>query len=522
MLRALRNFGGLVTRLPLAIIISASVSERANAADLIVNGSFESGSGVYNPICPPWIFTGNLGIESAADYGIPSYDGSNLLTFNNGRRNPGGTAQQSIHTTAGTVYVLNYAFAGYSAVQGQGQSMTAKVLDPSVGLLTSEYTPLALGKGFSGWTMHHLTFKAASATTVIQFTDAGSSPNDSSDGLIDKVECFPETLSVKFVKSSYPLSLAPSFPSIKAIASTSDGSKPPKYSWTIDVHYNPLESKTPGGPNINLDIGPLTYVTDVPTFTPPNLPAVGGTITVTVSASIQGRTVFSSPSKTTVLGLTNPTHDDIKAVLGTNHLLWRICNWESHAVQFLPSGYPKWNVGKNNTVGDGGVGLMQVTLSGPTGLQLIPYAWNWRSNLIYGVNKWSYAVGIANGLPAQIQGTKGFIDLAKAYNDARVAKGLPRLTITMPPLTHGKDSDDPQQFERECIRVYNGVGGTDPVLKRNVLHEYTVQTDNAGHLVVTVSKTTLTGTASWLQVPESWRKVGDPAYVSHVLGTALL
>ena len=319
-------------------------------------------------------------------------------------------------------------------------------------------------------------------------------------------------------KPAYNISAGPLMPEIKATAKVLEGSTPNSFSWTYKIHYNPKEVGNPGGPDINLDYGPFTEVTSVPTFIPKFSGIAGGELSMTVSALVNGGNATSDPQKATILG-SNPSIADIKVVLGDNHVLWRMCSLENNMKQFTTSGYPAWNLHP----GDGGVGLMQRTLSSPTPSQLMPLAWNWKSNAEAGRSYFrGYCQSIATRLPGLVQNSTSFISLVKAYNAKRLALGKLPLAVTVPSLKSGDFLENPGEFEREAVRVYNGAVGRDLVLSRP-LQEYTLLLDNSGILALHVYESTLKGVAIWRQVLPGQRpsSPGDPSYVGHVINRAL-
>lgn len=103
----------------------------------------------------------------------------------------------------------------------------------------------------------------------------------------------------------------------------------------------------------------------------------GGDVTVTVEARTQqGQTYRASGSPCRILG-TQPSETLIQVAVG-NHPWYasRIARHESGLRQFDGSGNPVLN-----TLGDGGVGIMQITGANQTSEDV----WNWRHNVATGL-----------------------------------------------------------------------------------------------------------------------------------------
>jgi hypothetical protein len=137
-----------------------------------------------------------------------------------------------------------------------------------------------------------------------------------------------------------------------------------------------------------------------------------------------------------------------------------------------------------------------------------------------GIRIFNQKIAQSRAYPGQVQNTARFRQLVAAFNATRQARGLPALTITVPPFTTGDFDNNLQQLELDAIRGFNGFAGKDGFGLD--LHEFRLAVDGGVLRVANINSQTLTGEAVWVRVPVANRpKSGDPNYVAHVLGQKL-
>jgi hypothetical protein len=243
----------------------------------------------------------------------------------------------------------------------------------------------------------------------------------------------------------------------------------------------------------------------------------GGSLTVTVTATINGRRITDHLSNVRIVA-TNPTRQDLFAALPHNTLR-RVCLQESIGGRQFDAP-PNGGVGRCplwSGDGLGGVGLFQITNPAPTDDEV----WNWRTNVAGGIRIFGQKLAAARGYAAQVRGTHRFRQLVDAFNAGRHARHLAPLTITLPDFTTGDFDNNLQQLELDTIRGFNGFAGGDGFGLH--LHEFRVALDHGRLRVQNIDEHALTGEAMWERVPVADRPqgTGDPNYVAHVLGQTL-
>jgi len=163
-------------RLILCAVLSAFAAAPA-MADMVQNGSFESGPGVGSYVVVPvgsTAITGWTVVGRPIDY-IGSFwtssDGVRSLDMNNGD-GPGGI-EQVIHTTPGNTYLVTFDMAG-NPVPGSGLVPPIFTMDVSAsgsptptGSFSFDTTGHTTGN--MGWTQKQWTFVAGGTDTTLRF-----------------------------------------------------------------------------------------------------------------------------------------------------------------------------------------------------------------------------------------------------------------------------------------------------------------------------------------------------------------
>jgi len=305
--------------------------------------------------------------------------------------------------------------------------------------------------------------------------------------------------------------------------------QPVSYDWVVSLVMR--SAGIPSAVGRSTSHPPIHALTTSPNFPIPFKAVRGGTLTVTVSTSLQGKRLAAT-AIAEIRG-TNPTEADLRAA-GVPETLILVMKQETALRQFLKtgskSGYPLFS-----SDGLGGVGLGQITHPRPTDDEV----WDWKANVkraetLYQQKK-AEAKRYLDGYPSSPE----FHRLVEAYNRDRIATSSavakappspydtgrsdmiqPRLPIkpliiTLPPYTD-------EMLENETIRRYNGE------ILRVREYEARRQTDPQGLLAVEVKADGTHGTAEWHQVTAQERiaaydaqqwpadRRGDPDYVAHV------
>ncbi len=315
-------------------------------------------------------------------------------------------------------------------------------------------------------------------------------------------------LSVALGMSTYSITPATAeMPEITATASvnTTSGSRAPrKFEWTIGITYSDQYSD---------ENKILRRITSTPQLVvPPNSWSGdrGGTLTVTVTALVDGQTQTAS-NVGSVIGA-EPDISTVQsfirskriagypqgATYSSPNIVDKIVGQESSYQQFDSSGNPLWS-----SDGLAGAGLMQIT---PAAFGDI---WNWQTNVKDGIKKLQSVIGLANRYRSRVLASAGFKKLVAALNIQQKAAGLRPLQVTIPSFTA-----DEQVLM--AIRAYNGVSGTDSV-GLPVLQEYELSVSNNALVLSSVDQVHHHAIAAWIEVDPAQRSVGDPDYVENVL-----
>lgn len=274
---------------------------------------------------------------------------------------------------------------------------------------------------------------------------------------------------------------------------------------------------------------PIRVTTAVPELILPFTQIRGGTLSVTVATTLQGKRM-TGKTVAEIRG-TNPSATLIRAE-GAPEILMKLMKLESSLRQFLSTrakaGYPVFSHD-----GFGGVGLGQITHPRPTDDEV----WDWKANIKAAKAQWdSKRNNDAEEHLKNYSTGKEFRALVQAYNAKRAASSaggheksppkagtspstpLKALTITLPSITD-------EMIENETLRLYNG----EPSSKGSPpLREYKAEVDENGFLLVDVAQDGANGKARWQRVSaadrtatyDSWKlapnRRGDPDYVNHV------
>jgi hypothetical protein len=252
----------------------------------------------------------------------------------------------------------------------------------------------------------------------------------------------------------------------------------------------------------------------------------GGSIGFIAKGVVNGCTV-SNVGGAGLVG-TNPQRTDIENFLKQKspdmyRTLQRIACKESGQRQF--DAPPDGGTGFCPLFGPGGkVGIMQIAK--PTDDQI----WNWKENVIAGIEKFKESVAAAEDYPNKVMGSGGFQALVEGFNERRQQQGLkPVKDVVLLPLTTGdfnaEDDSNLGQRELDAIRGYDDSTDEDGFGLK--LHEYRVVVDLIdGEEVLRVANITnsdegtLRGEAVWERVPVADRLTGRPNYVEEVLAFA--
>lgn len=273
------------------------------------------------------------------------------------------------------------------------------------------------------------------------------------------------------------------------------------YDWDVTLVLNP--SGVPYAVGRTTRHSPIRGTTVIPELTLPFTQIRGGTLTVTVAATFQGKRI-TGKTVAEIRG-TNPGSTLIRTE-GASEILMKLMKAESSLQQFLSTrakaGYPVFSHD-----GLGGVGLGQITHPRPTDDEV----WDWKSNVKAAKDQWNSKSRDAKRILQNYASSTEFRDLVRQYNLARTAPLKP-LTIALPAVTD-------EMLNNETIRLYNGAP---------FVQEYDAETDARGMLVVDIDPDGLHGTARWRQITATQRSaiyvahgksasLGDPDYVNHVL-----
>jgi hypothetical protein len=278
----------------------------------------------------------------------------------------------------------------------------------------------------------------------------------------------------------------------------------------------------------------------------------GGNLLFEVRATVNGKELMASKEGPVLLAGNNPPKSAIQARLtyGTaeqTEWLQKMACWESQLLisgipfvsgqrQFAGPDYPQFyqHLGEPlmNTIGDGGAGIMQITIPRPTSSEL----WDWRANVdrgkdifdekLYGTWKDSTRTErVRNGAddyPQNVRTSDGFDAIKKATNEWRQSQGLePLVDIVVPDFgMYNVEEPDGTRMMRnllveDAVRGFNGWAGTGQF--GFARHEFRLKT-TTGRLEVEneqVVNGRRMADAIWIRVPPDERTI-NKTYVNDV------
>lgn len=196
MLRSTQTLRLTYTGLPVAILtIWLSLTIKASATDLILNGDFEEGF-----TQSAWNLSGNVVIENDIGYRRNAHavgrfpSGSYIAAFNGADRAIDGKISQIVVTAPGQEYTLSFFYGNYTVPGVSGtQVIKANVVDNSNSVvIANRIIEQVLGTNDLSRVLkpYELTFTATSNQTQIEFIDA-SFDTFSIDGLVDNIQLSP-------------------------------------------------------------------------------------------------------------------------------------------------------------------------------------------------------------------------------------------------------------------------------------------------------------------------------------------
>lgn len=327
-----------------------------------------------------------------------------------------------------------------------------------------------------------------------------------------------------------------------------------KANWKFTVSYNQLGIKNTGPltPRIFEGYSGGEGMSQNPqiTFSSAGISVIiGGDLMITVDVlNPTGKIVASSTVSGYKISGKNPTSDTVMSWLtfpssntyGHSGMTlsaaclsdWMQCiakreSWASALNQFteiihVDNKYRK--LGEPTGSSDGGMGIMQITDGRMASDQRWRVLWDWRENLLTGIDTFNSKLTIADNYPDQLVNSPDIEFAITVLNAFRQRNNqLPLNIVYAPQFTA-------TQLLRDGVRGYNGFGVglkySAPIFRidnNRVLHEYRPQIINddllGTVLVTTNEKMTDAGLVAdivWELVPVSERSAGDPDYVNNV------
>lgn len=164
-----------------ALLVLAALPQAANAANLLINGSFEADSQAPGS----WAIYSNLTGWSGGAYGIElrnnvagaAFDGSNYIELDTTHNS---ASTQNISTSLGAQYILSFAYAPREGVLASSNGIEVFWNGLSQGVFTG------IG-GSSGnvWGLNSMTVTGSSPFSSVEFRAVGT--DDSYGGSLDAV-----------------------------------------------------------------------------------------------------------------------------------------------------------------------------------------------------------------------------------------------------------------------------------------------------------------------------------------------
>ncbi len=345
----------------------------------------------------------------------------------------------------------------------------------------------------------------------------------------------------------FSITAEPKMPVIEAIATivgaTTDPTATTSFEWTARIVFDsgkcPSGKKTGGGTRTTASPD-VTKAVVGGKFTPEFTQIRGGDLTLSVKATVGNQVLEAKTDGLKIQG-TNPSTSVVVAALSDDTHRKIACQ-ESTMKQFLAAPeeagaiYPYFSGDKLL-----GVGICQLTRPAPTDDEI----WSWKANIEAGEKLYKEKKGTAKSYPRDVRNSAKFQALVKKYTDglkapakapepaakapdpaakapapgdkvpdpaAKAPAPAPKVpvqvTVKVPDYTA-------EELEDDTIRGFNGYAGADGF--GNPLHEFRIQVDKDGALVVDGDPTTGTVNAKWERVPAADRGTsGDPSYVSNV------
>jgi hypothetical protein len=265
---------------------------------------------------------------------------------------------------------------------------------------------------------------------------------------------------------------------------------------------------------------------------------VGGDLTLTVTATVNGKKLTATQDGLTIAG-TNPQRSDIQSLIvatvaSTNFNLDGLgvsdASDDTERIACQESGQTEFDASADGGIGpvlisrDNGVGTFQLTLPSPFSNPNLLFDWQSNIWLLGTPNKGGLAVFSskippAKGYPGQLRGVAQYkAVIANTVNPVRAMANLSPITITPAPAFTGSGiigSTPTNQLLEDTTRGFNGYGG--PKLYGYPLHEFEPDLN----FLETIPDSQLSGLKSnslvWTRVPVSARGTsGDPNYVANV------
>jgi hypothetical protein len=162
----------------LAAAASLALAAPASAANLLVNGDFETGD------LAPWLGVGQVGVNAESDYTaccgfVTSHPDNHVASFGSGGKGPAESLSQSFNSILGQLYTLSFDLGAV----GSSNTNTTVV---TVGVASQTYTLSGIPNFDSAFNHYSLDFVGVGAPTAVTFS-VSSFFNDDVDTVLDNV-----------------------------------------------------------------------------------------------------------------------------------------------------------------------------------------------------------------------------------------------------------------------------------------------------------------------------------------------